>query len=136
MVELKRHDAKRNQGMVDQLLGYMKLLRLEVGVLICDKIYVYTYVSTKADSEQDYFEVDFERDSYMGMELIGLISPNSDPVYHVKLFLQQMKKFQEDVEIAKEKLTPELICELAGKCLKNEYSEDVVDVVLSEEILP
>ena len=43
IVELKQHNLMYKNGMENQLLSYMKLLNIDIGVLICNKIYIIDY---------------------------------------------------------------------------------------------
>lgn len=38
VVELKQHNMQITDGMVQQLLSYLRQLRLDVGILVCNKI--------------------------------------------------------------------------------------------------
>ena len=59
VVELKQHNIFYNSGIERQLLSYLKLLRIQIGVLICQKIYVYKYDPNKNDFEQEKIEIEF-----------------------------------------------------------------------------
>lgn len=47
VVELKQHNLPFSPAMEGQLFSYLKQLRDNIGVLVCDKLYVYNYEYAK-----------------------------------------------------------------------------------------
>lgn len=62
VVELKQFNTQLNYQYERQLFSYLKQIKCNIGILICNKIYIYDYDYTKEDSEQDKYEITFEND--------------------------------------------------------------------------
>ena len=72
VIELKLHNAVFEDGMRRQLFSYLKQLKVNVGVLVCEKLYIYGYDYSKQDSEQLCVEIPFEEDSVDGEKFVEL----------------------------------------------------------------
>jgi len=119
VVELKRHDSPHTTKDEGQLLSYMKLLRSNLGILICNKIYVYTYDASKVDDEQEKVEIEFLADNPDGIKFIELFSKSAFHEEAVKEFVDQKIESSKNVERIKKELTPVLVVDL----LKNYFTK-------------
>jgi len=70
-----------------QLFSYLKQLRNDLGILICDKIYIYNYDYNKSDEEQDRVVIDFSIDNDIGANFVELFSKSAFMKTSVKEFI-------------------------------------------------
>ena len=99
-VELKQHNLSFDSNFKLQLFSYMKLLRLNVGVLICNKIYL--YVLNDDDSEMS-MEIPFLPNSADGEGFLELFIKGNFDIDKVKDFIKSHeKKIQRIAQIKKE----------------------------------
>ena len=60
VVELKRHTLHDGQA---QLFSYLNQLKIDIGVLVCDKLYIYDFDYTTRDENYSFVEIDFSQDN-------------------------------------------------------------------------
>ena len=134
VVELKQHNVPRSKDMESQLMSYLKLLRLNIGLLICDKIYIYCYDSGKPDDEQSYAVIDFiggDRfgfHSYDGELFIEMFCKGRFGKEGVADFIHHQQAFMEKVAKIKEEITAELAAQLLGNHFAKKYGHEAFKV--------
>ena len=74
VIELKLHNAIFEDSMRRQLFSYLKQLKVNVGVLVCEKLYIYSYDYSKQDSEQLFVEIPFEKDLPEGIKFVDIFN--------------------------------------------------------------
>ena len=60
VVELKRHTLHDGQA---QLFSYLNQLKINIGVLVCDKLYIYDFDYTTRDENYSFVEINFIPDN-------------------------------------------------------------------------
>lgn len=133
VVELKQHNMQHNSGMELQLLSYLKQLRNNTGILICNKIYIFDYNINKGDDEQDRAEIEFIHDNLDGIKFIELFSKGVFDVANVKRFIQSKIESIRNIEQIKNEITADLITDMlrnhyVGKYSSDEYEQAVKDL--------
>ena len=73
VVEMKQYNRLFCEDYKKQLFSYMQLLDLNIGVLICDKIFLYY---RKNNTTEYCMEIPFEEDNQYGAKFIELFSRN------------------------------------------------------------
>ena len=73
VVEMKQYNRRFCEDYKKQLFSYMQLLDLNIGVLICDKIFLYY---RKNNTTEYCMEIPFEEDNQYGAKFIELFSRN------------------------------------------------------------
>ena len=121
IVELKQHSDSHNSVMGLQLISYLKQLRLEVGVLICDKIYIFNYDYSKNDDEQKYAVIEFKKDNSDGIKFIEMFSKGLFEINVVEKFICSQIEFSQKVKMIKEELTYDLVVDLLRKHFTSKY---------------
>jgi len=122
VVELKRYSQSFNTGIESQLFSYLKQLRNSIGILICNKIYVYAYDYNKGDDEQDRVEIKFKQDNPDGIKFIELFSKAAFNEQVTRAFVHQKIESAKSVERIKEQLTSDLAMELLRKYFSSTYN--------------
>jgi len=119
VVELKRHNTTFDRGAEEQLFSYLKLTGNNIGVLICDKIYVYACDFTKPDNEQDRAEIPFDKDISDGVKFVEMFSKATFGADAIKEFIYQKSQSVKNIAIIKQEITSELVVDL----LRNHFSK-------------
>ena len=70
IVELKRPILHEGQS---QLFSYLNQLRMDLGLLICDKLYVYNYDCLSKEGDYSFIEIPFTNDNPNGIKLLDLL---------------------------------------------------------------
>lgn len=132
VVELKQHTL--NTG-TKQLFSYLKLLNLDLGVLICDKIYLYDYDTTHSDDEQAFVEITFTKDNPGGIKFVELFSKGSFNRQNVKDFIQKRKKEKDNIHAIQQKVTAEFVRQILQEQLAVTYSQTEIEQALKEIVI-
>ena len=130
IIELKQYNLSHSAAMELQLMSYLKQLRLDTGILVCDKIYVFDYDYGKADDEQNRAEIAFTTDNPDGVRFVEMFSKNNFTKSAVKDFIRLQSESVEKVDRIKEELSSDLAVEL----LKNYFSDKYGEVEFAKAI--
>ena len=123
IVELKQHNMKHDSGMELQLLSYLKQLRLNTGILICDKIYIYDYDINKDDNEQIKAIIEIVKDNPNGVRFVEIFSKGSVNSANIKEFISLCNISYFNVEKIKDELTSDLVNKLLKEYFSGKYNE-------------
>lgn len=126
VVELKRLNAPFTSQYEDQLISYMRLLSLKVGILVCEAIYVY-FVKGK---EISVSKVEFCKGNERGVEFVSLFSKGNFIEDRVKEFLLSEEEFNEAVERIKKEIESLNLEDIVRLYLLDNYEEDAIDEAL------
>ena len=126
VVELKQHNLPHNDEMELQLFSYLNQLKNDLGILICDKIYIYDYDYDKSYEEQDKVVIDFTTGNQLGVRFIELFSKSE----FTKEAAREFISFAINVEAISNELSRDLVCEL----LKNYFAEQYRSVEIEQAL--
>lgn len=133
-IELKQYKLPFDISFENQLVSYLKQLDLSIGVIICNKIYVYSFAYP---NKIDRIEIPFEKDNARGTAFVELFNKNEFSETKVKEFIfaekEKEKKEKEKTRIKEEvktKLNSEYIKNCVCDKLLLNYPADIVDDVL------
>jgi hypothetical protein len=121
VIELKQHNLPYIKSMETQLISYLKQLRNNTGILICDKIYIFDYDYNKGDDEQDKAEIVFRQDNSDGIKFIELFSKNTYNNIAVKEFVRRHNESAKKTELIRNELTSELAADLLRDYFTDKY---------------
>ena len=127
VVELKQHTLTTG---TEQLFSYLKLLKVDLGVLICNKIYLYDYDITKDDDKQAFVEIAFTKDNPDGIKFVELFSKASFDRQYIKNFIQERKKEKENIHAIQQKVTAEFVRQVLQEQLSETYSQEEIQQAL------
>ena len=133
VIELKQHCHSKNDGGQAQLFSYLnQLKKIRLGVLVCDKLYVYAFDYKSDDSEQAFVEIPFEEDDENGLAFVGflqnqyleldkivewVITKNDERLENERL----QKEEREIIEKIKSEITDDLIKDLLRHHFVNKF---------------
>ena len=133
-VELKQYAYFFNDEMEKQLISYMDLLHLSLGVLICKKLYLYLY--DYAQKKIKRVAIDFKENNPDGVRFIELFSRQSFSKKEVEKFielknneLETVKKVQNDIQ---KEVNSEFLIDLLKDWFRADYSKEVLDKALAD----
>ena len=132
VVELKQHTLTTG---TEQLFSYLKLLKVDLGVLICNKIYLYDYDITKDDDKQAFVEIAFTKDNPDGIKFVELFSKGSFNRQNVKDFIQKRKKEKDNIHTIQQKVTAEFVRQILQEQLAVTYSQTEIEQALKEIVI-
>lgn len=128
IIELKRGSLSSNEKYKQQLFSYLKQLKLNVGVLITNKIQLFLYDYKKLDSEQKCVEINFTIDNINGQKFIELFDRDNFNFELLKEFVEGDSKRKEEMLKLKSETIENKIKEILSDYYKNNgYNALVVD---------
>lgn len=116
VVELKRHTLHDGQA---QLFSYLNQLKIDLGILVCDNLYIYDYDFTAKEDSYSVLEIPFKQDNPNGSRFIELFSKDNFDKQKIKDFIKESNQKKNSETEIKNELSVNLITEL----LKNHFSE-------------
>lgn len=134
VVELKRHTESVLGKGQDQLFSYLNQLKsVDIGILVCNKLYVYDFDFTKQNAEnaENRLEIPFERDNPDGAKFVELFSKENFNAQNIKEYIQSQRQEKQDVSAIRGEITAELIKELLKKHFMQTYTEDTFEQAFS-----
>ncbi len=128
IVELKRHTLHDGQ---EQLFSYMNQLKLDLGILVCDRLYIYDYDFTARKDSFSVLEIPFALDNQNGGRFVELFAKENFNKQKIKDFIKDGNaRKSAETEIRKE-LNSNLISDLLKKHFTEKYPSADVDSILS-----
>lgn len=103
-------------------------LRLSIGVLVCEKLYLYFY--NHSDNKNDCLEIPFEKDNELGIKFMELFNKNNFDVEKARDFIQSETKNKNDISNIKTEISEELVKNLLTEHFIKIYDKDVVESAL------
>ena len=131
LIELKQHSKFFDLTIENQLISYLKILRINTGIIICNKIYIYFYDFTKSDSTQHKLEIEFKKDSDLGIKFIELFSKNTFDKDAIIDLVIKYNKSLENIKFIQSKINSTFLNELTTKFFTNKFSEDEIKKALN-----
>lgn len=101
-----------------QLFSYLKLLQMNIGVLICDRIIVYSFENGKNDEEQPKVEINFSYDNPLGLKFIELFKKDNFNASDITKFIKNNELSSNNIAEIKKVLSNE---ELVKGILKDYF---------------
>ena len=132
-VELKQYSLSFTTIMEEQLKSYLKQLHISIGILVCQKIYVYSYDFMCNTTQK--IEIDFIEDNPDGIMLVELFKKENFSESSVKDFIASKNRFRENVEKIKKEITTENILEMVKLYFGDSYYTDEIDSALNDFLI-
>ena len=133
VVELKQHTILAGY---EQLFSYLKLLKVDIGILICNKLYIYDYDTGKDDDNQSVLEIEFTKDNPDGIKFVELFSKGSFDKENIKQFIRERKVTKNNIQLIQDKIDQTLIYNLLKEHFTTHFSvEEFNEAVKDMKIL-
>lgn len=127
IIELKQHNLSFDYHFKEQLFSYMRLLRLSVGILICDKIHMYILDNNDRETSM---EIAFTKDNENGDKFIELFERGVFDNEKVRNFIEKSDLFESHVREIRKDIKTLPIIELIKKHYTEKYSEEEINSAL------
>lgn len=128
IVELKQLNLHYDKKFEDQLLSYMRLLSLNVGILICDAIYVYVL----NNNNPIVSKIDICSENKIGDEFVEIFSKGNFSADKIKDFILKLQHFDNHVQIIRNELKQLDIKDVVKWHFLISFEEAEIDVALKD----
>lgn len=132
VMELKRHTLHDGQ---EQLFSYLNQLKIDIGVLVCDKLYVYDFDYTKKAENYSSVKIDFTQDNPDGIKFVELFTSGNFDRQKIKDFIAQKNQSKKNIALIRKDLTDDFVKEAVKNHLTEKYPAEDVERVLSEMVI-
>ena len=131
VVELKQHSLAKQSGQ-EQLFSYLNQLKIDIGILICDKLYIYDFDYTKRNDNFSFVEISFTPDNPDGIKFVELFKSENIGRLKIKEFIMQKKQSESNIESIKNELTHDNVVQIVKKHLAEKYPIEDVEKVMTD----
>jgi hypothetical protein len=138
VIELKKPNITMSGRNVEQLISYMRCLKLNFGILLGETLQVYYELPTCNKPPVKIFDITFCNDSKEGIELIKLLSKNEYSFEKFQKYceniLEDMKKkegAQKNIDLLCGAEGVDFITKLLKENLSIKYSNDIIESIIS-----
>lgn len=129
VVELKRHTLHDGQA---QLFSYLNQLKIDLGILVCDNLYIYDYDFTAKEDSYSVLEIPFTQDNPNGSRFVELFSKDNFDKQKIKDFIKESNQKKNSESEIKNELSVNLITELLKKHFSEKYPAVDVEKILAD----
>jgi len=127
VVELKQHNLSFDNKYKKQLFSYMRLLRLSIGILICNKIYLYVL---DYDDNETSMEITFTNNNPNGSKFVELFCKSSYSEIEVKQFIERNKELKSHIQEIRTDLQNLSIIDIIKEHYAPKYSNEEIEIAL------
>lgn len=129
-VELKQYNLSLNENFENQLKSYLTLTHTSIGVIVCDKLYLFWFDYESSTSIK--IEIPFEKDNERGIKFVELFNKNAIDKDTVKKFIFSEKEKECEIAKIRNLLTSEFVRECVVEKLSKDFNRDVVNDVMND----
>lgn len=143
VLELKQHTLQQVNGQ-DQLISYLRQLsNVKLGILVCDKLFVYHFDHNIKNNELAHIEIPFKKDNENGIKFANLFKATNVDLNKIiswideehkakKIAQEKANKRKEQIQTIRDEITDNLKNDLLYKHFKEKYNFD--DNVLQDAL--
>lgn len=129
VVELKQYTILTGY---EQLFSYLKLLKVDIGILICNKLYIYDYDTDKDDDNQSVLEIEFTKDNPDGIKFVELFSKGSFDKENIKQFIRERQQMKNNIQAIQEQINQTLIYKVLKEHFTTHFSEEEFNAAVKD----
>ena len=129
VVELKRHTLHDGQA---QLFSYLNQLKIDLGILVCDNLYIYDYDFTAKEDSYSVLEIPFTQDNPNGSRFVELFSKDNFDKQKIKDFIKESNQKKNSEAEIKNELSVNLITELLKSHFSEKYPAVDIEKILAD----
>lgn len=134
VMELKRHTMHEYDGQ-EQLFSYLNQIKTDIGVLVCDKLYVYDFDYTKKTENYSYVEIDFTPGNPDGIKFVELFTSDNFDRQKIKDFIAQKNQSKKNIALMRKDLTDDFVKEAVKNHLAGKYPAEDIERGLKEMVI-
>jgi hypothetical protein len=139
VVELKKPNIQMSERNTEQLFSYMRLLKLNLGILIGESLQVYWDLPNDNKPPVKIVDITFNKESDKGIHFIELLSKDEYSFENLQNYCKEQLAKQEKKEIAQKYVHllcseegTKIIIDLLKEKISNDYSEEITSFILNE----
>lgn len=132
IIELKQHNFQYIKGQKLQLFSYLKQIKLDIGILICDRIVLFNYDYAKNDDKQEEYEIHFTKDNPDGKKFVELFTKPNFNKDLIKDFITNGNKKKSNIEKIKNEISEDLMSFLLYEHFSENYSSEEIEEALKD----
>ena len=125
-IELKRYYSEFNPDMQKQLISYLNQLHLSIGVLVCSKLYLFSY--TYENSNVQKIEIPFVENSPEGIKFVELFYKSNFSIEKIKTFIHNKNSFSNNVRNIESSISNDFLVDLIKNHFKQKYSYSIDEI--------
>lgn len=130
VIELKQHCHSKNDGGQAQLFSYLnQLKKIKLGILVCEKLYVYAFDYKLDDSDQAFVEIPFKEDDENGLAFACFFQKKELDLDKIVDWVNEKHKERLDIERRREKER-----KIVEK-IKSEITDDLIKDLLRDHFV-
>lgn len=129
VVELKPLYKLPEEGFRKQLFCYLKQLELNIGILVCKNICVYSY---KGNDDYSCIKIPFEKNSQDGVKFVELFSRCNFDKEKIEDFIASKINKDKKIKEMQELINNEYLIDLIKKDLSSGCTENEIEEVLND----
>lgn len=129
-IELKQESITLDKKIENQLFSYLKQTKINIGLVIADKIYLYAYEYQKDDSEQTMIEIPFDKNNPDGELFIDLLSYDAFADGAISKFVNEKLDHLNNVKNIRESISKNFVIDALKNYLGGKYTSDEVEEAL------
>lgn len=130
-IELKKYSLQFHESFESQLISYLNQTHLSAGMIVCSKIYLYSY--EYATILVNKIEIPFVKDNPDGIALMDMLAKDSFAAEKIRDYISEKKKQEESILKIRQKLeNNDWIKTLIKNDLTKEFSKVNIDSILNE----
>lgn len=128
-VELKRYTLHEGR---EQLFSYLNQLKIDLGILVCDNLYIYNYDYASKENSYTYLEIPFTKDNSNGCRFIELFYKDNFNKQDIKSYIKECNSEKQISNEIKTELSEILIIKLLNQYFSDKYPDIEIDKILNE----
>lgn len=129
-IELKQYSLAFDPAFETQLISYLNQTHLAVGMIVCNKIYLYHY--EYATIQISRIEIPFARDNPDGIALMDLLMKGSFSADKIKEYIEQKNTRDDRIKTIREIVSKEWLEAIVKAELRKEYSDEEIETAIGK----
>ena len=129
VVELKRHTLHEGR---EQLFSYLNQLKIDLGILVCDNLYIYDYDFSAREDSFSSLEIPFVPDNPDGIRFVEMFSKENLDKQKIKDFISESSDRKNAETEIRKSITSDFVQDLLRVHFTEKYPSADVDKILSE----
>ena len=131
VVELKKHSLSQQAGQA-QLFSYLNQLKIDIGILVCDKIYIYDFDYTKRDENYSFVAIDFIKDNPDGEKVVELFMNDGFDKQKIKDFIKNKNQSKNNIDLISKELNTESVLQILKIHFSRTYPVEDVEKAMND----
>ena len=127
-IELKQYSLPFQESFETQLISYLNQTHISVGMVVCDKIYLYYY--EYATISINKIEIPFNRDDQDGVALMDMLTKGTFSVEKIGSYIMGKIRHRQCLEAIQQRVSKNWIESIVKEKLLEEYSSSDIEEAL------